>query len=206
MKHAGELSPHTCGGGVQLWALEIPMRPIALAILLSAAPLSAKEREGVTAQPVIQAAGKDLNLMGMGLRKKLWFKVYIASFYLEKPSEDAAQAVSSEQVKRVEMHMLRDLERGKIVEAVQAGFEKNSGPQMPQLKDRLETFLKAIPDLRSGESITVTYVPGQGTVVKAGGSQEITIQGKDFADALFSVWLGPHPVDDELKDEMLKNR
>ena len=142
----------------------------------------------------------------MGLRKKLWFKVYIASFYLQNPTEDAAQAVSTDQVKRVEMHMLRDLERGKIVEAVQAGFEKNSGPQMPQLQTRLDQFLKAIPDLRAGESITITYIPGQGTVVKAAASDEITVAGKDFADALFSVWLGPQPVDDELKNEMLRNR
>jgi hypothetical protein len=163
------------------------MRLIALAILVSALPAAAKEREGVTSEPTIRAGGKQLNLMGMGLRKKLWFKVYIASFYLENPTEDAAQAVSSDQVKRVEMRMLRDLERGKIVEAVQAGFEKNSAAQMPQLQARLDTFLKAIPDL------------------KAGGSDEIAIPGKDFADALFSVWLGPHPVDDELKNEMLKN-
>ena len=178
------------------------MRWIALAILV-AAPLAAKEREGVVAQPTISAFGNELHLMGMGLRKKLWFKVYLASFYLAKPEEDP---IASDQVKRVEMHMLRDLERGKIIEAVEAGFEKNSGPQLPQLRSRLDMFLKAIPDLRSGESITVTYLPGQGTFVKAGGGQEITIPGKDFSDALFSVWLGRHPVDDELKDEMLRNR
>ncbi len=181
------------------------MRWIALMILI-AAPLVAKEREGVVAQPTITAYGKTLNLMGMGLRKKLWFKVYLASFYLEQPTEDPAQAIASDQVKRVEMHMLRDLERGKITEAVEAGFEKNSGPQMPQLRSRLDAFLKAIPDLHGGESITVTYLPGQGTLVKAGGGEEITIPGKDFADALFSVWLGKHPVDDELRDEMLRNR
>ena len=106
--------------------------------------------------------------MGMGLRKKLWFKVYIASFYLQSPTEDAAQAVSSDQVKRVEMHMLRDLERGKIVEAVQAGFERNSGPQMPQLQERLDRFLRAVPDLRGGETIVITYLPGRGTVIKPG--------------------------------------
>jgi hypothetical protein len=29
------------------------------------------------------------------------------------------------------------------------------------------------------------------------------VQGKDFADALFSVWLGKQPVDDGLKKAML---
>jgi hypothetical protein len=33
--------------------------------------------------------------MSMGLRKKLFFKVYIASFYLEHPSENAAQVIAS---------------------------------------------------------------------------------------------------------------
>jgi hypothetical protein len=202
MEHIRGENPHAPSAGVRLWSLEAAMRWIALLILV-AAPLAAKEREGVVAQPTITAYGSELHLMGMGLRKKLWFKVYLASFYLQHPDADP---IASDQVKRVEMHMLRDLERGKITEAVEAGFEKNSGPQMPQLRSRLDMFLKAIPDLRSGETITVTYLPGQGTLVKAGGGQEITIPGKDFADALFSVWLGKHPVDDELKDEMLRNR
>ena len=47
---------------------------------------------------------------------------------------------------------------------------------------------------------------GKGTVVAAGGVDKVTIEGKDFADALFSVWLGQHPVDGGLKDEMLHNR
>ena len=173
---------------------------------LFALPAAAKEREGVTAKPTIEASGKQLQLMGMGLRKKLWFKVYLASLYVETPAEDAAKVISSDQVKRVQMHMLRDLERGKIVEAVQEGFQKNSGPDLPKLKDRLDRFLKAVPDLKAGETIVITYAPAGGTVIKAGRGEEITLEGKDFADALFSVWLGRHPVDDELKSEMLKNR
>jgi hypothetical protein len=178
---------------------------IALAALL-ALPLSAKEREGVASQPVIEVGGRQLHLMGMGLRKKLWFKVYIASFYLEQPMDDPARVISSDQVKRVEMHMLRDLDRGKIVEAVQEGFQRNSAREMPALRERLDRFLKAIPDLKSGEAILVTYMPGRGTHIKAGKGEEIDLPGKDFADALFSVWIGPSPVDGELKQEMLSNR
>jgi len=173
---------------------------------LLALPALPKEREGVTAPPVVQVAGKPLHLMGMGLRKKLWFKVYLASFYLEQPTDDGAQAISSDQIKQVRMHMLRDLERDKIVEAVQEGFQKNSGPDMPRLQSRLNSFLKAIPDLKGGQQILITYFPGTGTVLKAGRGDEITVPGKDFADALFSVWLGKSPVDDDLKGEMLRNR
>jgi len=183
------------------------MRATLILVMLLTLPLAAREREGVTSQPVIEVGGKQLHLMGMGLRKKFVFKVYIASFYLEDSSSDNAEKIiASDQVKRVEMHMLRDLDRGKIVEAIEEGFQKNSAAQMPALKERLDKFMKSIPDLKSGEVITTTYVPGLGTHVKAGKGEEIDLPGKDFADALFSVWLGPHPVDGELKDEMLRNR
>src|SRR3954463_9963640 len=93
---------------------EIDMRIVVLALCaLLTLPALAKEREGVTAPPLVQVTGKPLRLMGMGLRKKLWFKVYLASFYLEHLTEDGAEAVSSEQIKQVRMHMLRDLEREK---------------------------------------------------------------------------------------------
>jgi hypothetical protein len=176
-----------------------------LAVLI-ALPAFAREREGVVAPPTIEVEGRTLNLMGMGLRKKLWFKVYLASLYLENPTADAAQVISSDQIKRVQMNMLRDLERGKIVEAVQEGFQRNSGPQMPTLSERLDRFLRAVPDLRGGQTIVITYYPGRGTVIKAGGGEEVSLPGKDFADALFSVWLGKQPVDGELKQEMLVNR
>jgi hypothetical protein len=179
---------------------------VAAVCALVAVPAAAKERDGVTSPATLVVGGKQVHLNGMGLRTKVIFKVYVASFYLEVPTTDAKQAISSDQVKRVEMHMLRDLERGKITEAVQNGFEKNSAAEMPRLQERLDTFLKAIPDLRETEVIEITYVPGKGTAIKAGKAAEIVIPGKDFADALFSVWLGEHPVDGGLKEDMLKDR
>ena len=179
---------------------------IALLVALLALPAVAKEREGVDAKPTIEVAGKPLRLMGLGLRKKFVFKVYLAALYVENPIEDARQLINSDQIKRVQMHMLRDLERGKIAEAVQNGFEKNAAPEMPRLQARLDRFVQILPDLRSGETIVITWYPGRGTVIKAGNGAETTIEGKDFADALFSVWLGDHPVDDDLKGEMLRNK
>jgi hypothetical protein len=73
---------------------------------------------------------------------------------------------------------------------------------MPGLRDRLAQLAAAVPDLKKGDVLALTYVPDKGTVV-SGGGKETVIPGKDFADALFTVWLGPDPVDGDLKRKLL---
>ena len=60
-----------------------------------------------------------------------------------------------------------------------------------------------IPDASEGDEIHLTYEPGKGTRVTARGTDRGTIEGRDFADALFAVWLGPQPVQDDLKKALL---
>ncbi|MFL5349607.1 MAG: chalcone isomerase family protein [Hyalangium sp.] len=184
------------------------MKATLSAVVLSltlALPALATEKEvaGVKFPDTTTVEGKTLKLNGAGLRKKFVFKVYAAGLYLESPTQDAAQVISSDQTKVVRMSMLRDLEKGKITEAITDGVEKNNKAQMPALKARLDTFNAAIPDLKKGDELTITYVPGKGTRVASKSGQEMSVEGKDFADALFGVWLGSNPVDGDLKNGML---
>lgn len=175
---------------------------VVMAVVL-ALPAAAKEVSGVQFPDTVTADGKTLKLNGAGLRKKLVFNVYAAGLYLEKTSQDPQQVISSDQVKRVRMSMLRDLEKGKIVEAIVDGFKKNAGDKLPALQQRLDTFTAAIPDLKKGDELVLTYAPGKGTTIESKTGQKISVEGKDFSDALFSVWLGRDPVDGSLKDGML---
>lgn len=176
------------------------------ALLLSltlAVPALAKEVGGVNFPDTATVEGKELKLNGAGLRKKMVFKVYAVALYLENTSQDASQVIGSDQTKRVRMYMLRDLDKKTITDAISDGFKKNAGAKLPALQPKLDTFKAAIPDLKKGDDLVLTYVPGQGTHVQTKSGQAISVEGKDFADALFSVWLGKDPVDDGLKDGML---
>jgi hypothetical protein len=175
---------------------------VVLAIVL-ALPAAAKEVSGVQFPESLQVEGKELKLNGAGLRRKLVFNVYAAGLYAESTSKDAAQVISSDQVKRVRMSMLRDLDKKTVSDAIVDGFKKNAAEQVPALQKRLDTFTAAIPDLKKGDELVLTYVPGQGTKVESKAGQTISVEGKDFADALFSVWLGNSPVDEGLKEGML---
>jgi len=163
----------------------------------------AREKAGVTLPDTLTVDGKALQLNGLGLRTKVMFKVYVAGLYLEKTSDNAGTVISSDQVKRVEMVMLRNLAKGKITDAMENGFEKNNKDKMPALKARLTTFTGAVEDLKTGDRLTVTYTPGQGTKVQTQSGKSIVVEGKDFADALFSVWFGKEPADEDLKTGML---
>ena len=182
--------------------MKATLSAVALSLML-AAPAFAKEVAGVKYPETATVEGKELKLNGAGIRTKLVFKVYTAGLYVENPSKDGAQLINSDEVKRVRMYMLRDLDKKTIGDAMADGFKKNAGAKMAELQPKLDTFTAALPDVKKGDEITLTYVPGQGTRVQSKSGQALTVEGKDFADALFSVFVGKNPVDGGLKDGLL---
>jgi Chalcone isomerase-like len=177
---------------------------IALLLLCSlvAFPVTAKDVDGHQVPDTVSQDGKSLSLIGAGVRNKWMFDVYIGALYAEKPTFNAGNLIKSEQAKSMNLHMLRDVGKDKILESIREGFEKNSKAQMPALQARLDQLAAAVPDLKKGDVLSLTYVPDKGVVV-GGVAKETVIPGKDFADALFSCWLGPDPADADLKRKLL---
>ncbi len=175
---------------------------VALVIFTLAIPAFARELKGISMADRITVEGKPVVLNGMGLRTKMTFKVYVAGLYLETTTSDASTILASDQIRRVEMVMMRDLGKEKIIEAVETGLEKNSKDKMAALKPSLDQFKAGLTDLKEGEKLVITYIPGAGINLQS-GAKVISITGKDFADALFGVWLGKYPVDQDLKEGML---
>ena len=110
------------------------------------------------------------------------FKVYVGGLYLESPSKDAAGILAADQAKAIRMHFLRDLKKAQLVEAFQEGFEANA---------TFDKMLALVPDVKEGETLTFTYVPGKGTTLRVGDKDLGAFEGKGFADAVFSIWLVP---------------
>jgi hypothetical protein len=183
-------------------------RALCAAVVVSLLPLRAvaKEVAGVTFPPTVEAAGKVLKLNGAGLRSRFFIKVYAIGLYLERPGGDATAVLGADQVRRAELHMLRSVDGSEMAGAIGEAFTANAGGAAGQLQARLDRFKAMFPNAAAGEVITLTYVPGAGTTVGAGGKDLGTIEGKDFADVLFSAWIGAHPVDDSLKSALLAGR
>jgi hypothetical protein len=180
-----------------------PILHAAWLLLLSQPIASAAVLAGVTLPASVTVEGRTLTLNGTGLRTRMMFKVYVAGLYLEAPTTDPAALLQSDGARRIQLSMLRDMGAAKVTEAITAGFERNSADHMAGLKKRLDELNAMIPDVATGDTIVLTYVPGKGTVVEAKGDAKGVLPGKDFADALFAVWLGASPVQADLKAALL---
>jgi hypothetical protein len=49
----------------------------------------------------------------------------------------------------------------------------------------------------------MTYIPGRGTELALNGEPKGVIKGADFAAAVFSIWLGPKPINTSFKEQIL---
>lgn len=50
---------------------------------------------------------------------------------------------------------------------------------------------------------SLTYIPGKGTALALNGEPKGLIEGADFAAAVFSIWLGPKPMNKSFKKQIL---
>lgn len=164
-------------------------------------PLVAATLAGVTLPDTVAVGNQTLALNGMGLRTKFFIKVYVGGLYLEKKSSDATAIVSSDSAKRVVLQFVYgEVTRDQMVESFTDGFKANA-PNAP--KAQVDQFLGALETMKKGDQLVVTYVPGTGTTLAIRGKDRLTIAGLPFAQAVFSVWLGPKPPTSDLKNGML---
>lgn len=188
------------------------LRPLLAALTLAGAltlqTATAAEVAGIKIDDTVRLNNSDLVLNGAGLRKKAFFKVYVAGLYLPGKSQDVAALLKMPGSKRVAMRLMRDLSATQLVEALQEGIAANHNEaEQAALKERLKHFsdtLLAAGEAKEGSQISLDWLPESGTRIMVGGQARGTdIPGEDFYQALLRIWLGNKPVQDDLKNALL---
>lgn len=174
--------------------------------LLFALPAAALEIAGVKVPESVKTdSGVALSLNGAGIRSKFVFDIYVAQLYLEHPASEAKGVIAIDGCKRMVMHFLYDkVEKEKLTDGWNEGFIGNNSPeQLKGLQQRIDQFNALFTDARKGEEIILDYTPTGGTKVNIAGVEKGVIPGKDFNDAMLSIWLGEKPVSKDLKAKLL---
>jgi hypothetical protein len=172
--------------------------------VLAAVTAGAGELAEIAMDDEVTVGDATLKLNGMGLRKKMWVKVYVAGLYLESATDSPSKAVEAAGPKRVVMHFLTNkATKKKMDSAWVEGFEANSPSIFGALEERVSTFVDFFGDMKVGDVIELTMTPGVGTSVTLNGEEKGVVEGDDFNRALLLVWLGDHPPSDDLKAGLL---
>lgn len=171
---------------------------LAAALVLAAVTAGAATVAGVNIPDTTDAAGHKLVLNGAGLRKKLFIKVYTGALYLPAKSNNPTAIISADQPRRMVMHFVFDVGKDKIAEAWEEGLEANTPNASAEVKANFKTLSSWMEEVKDGQEIVLTYVPGTGTTVQVNGKVKGTLAGKATNDAILATWIGakPGPGDD----------
>jgi hypothetical protein len=110
--------------------------------------------------------------------------------------------------KRLQLRMLMDIGAPDIKKALIDGMQKNvSEAQWAAMQERVAQFgrtIDALGSTRTGDTLTLDYVPGRGMTLAVNGvAQGTVIAGADFYNALLGIFVGDDPVDTRLKAGLL---
>jgi Chalcone isomerase-like len=163
----------------------------------------ARQVWGVRVPERTVANGHVLELKGTALQERFWFDIYGLALYLTEPLDSAEAIIEADQVKQLRLYILRDLPAQEVRKALLSGFQNAAQGDFEKLRPRVNKMLRSIKNVRDGERIEMTYIPGKGTVLRTNSGTRLVIPGEDFAQALFSIWLGPNTDTPHLRDALL---
>lgn len=166
------------------------------------------ELAGVRFPASIALGGTNLQLNGAGIRYRFVVRVYAAGLYLQGKAATTAQALAATGPKRIQVHMLREIDANELGRLLTRGMQDNAprgefSKFIPGMLKLAELFA-ARKRLRQGDYFSVDYVPGTGTRVLVNGKPESDlIVEPEFFNALLRIWLGDKPADETLKEALL---
>ncbi|MBT8330708.1 MAG: chalcone isomerase family protein, partial [Deltaproteobacteria bacterium] len=155
------------------------------ATFTSVSRAEAAEIEGIHFDDRYRTADTSLELRGTGLLRVMVFaKIYVAALYL--PEDHPSKLALSDVPKRLEVQYLRSVAGKDFGPATNKKVSENVDPQtFERLLPRLEYHNSLYQDVQAGDRYALTYIPGKGTELTLNGEPQGTIEGADFAAALF---------------------
>lgn len=178
------------------------LHALLLALTLSTATF-AGELAGVTMADTATVGGQTLMLNGMGLREKYFVDIYVGGLYLPSKTTSGATAIAQDKPKRIAMHFVyKQVTAEQMAETFEEGLEKLDADKQA-LAARFEKLNGLLQDAHKGDIVALDYVPGTGTTLTYNGTVKGTIEGTDFMQAIWSIYVGPTPANKKLKAGML---
>jgi hypothetical protein len=176
---------------------------LALMAAVAGAPVQAAEIEGIQFTDRAQVGTAALTLKGVGLARYLFFKVYVTALYVSDGIP--ADKVLTDVPKRLELSYFQNIKAVDFATAADQVLPDNvPASTVASLRPKIDRLHALYRDIKPGDRYALTYLPGVGTELALNGKPLGTVEGADFGAAYFAIWLGPKPISDSLKSQLLK--
>ncbi len=184
------------------------IQTIALGIILTIATVPSLAAGNVTVGDVVfsetvRVLDTQLNLKGAAVLRYLGFiKAYAGAFYL--PPDVALWDGRDDVSRRLELSYYRAIKAEDFDKATRKKVADNvDAVTFDALSERLGRFGALYRDVQPGDRYALNYTPGRGTELTLNGESLGRIPGADFAAAVFAIWLGANPIDEDFKVALL---
>ena len=136
------------------------------------------------------------------LRYALVMKVYSAALY--GPNDVAARDLLNTDVsKRLEIAYFVSIDGPDFAKGANAILQKQlPSERLRRLRSRVDRLHEAYRNVQPGDRYALMYLPGTGTVLELNGEELVQIEGLDFAQAYFGIWLAEPPLSAKLKQAL----
>lgn len=180
---------------------------ILLALLCAPQAMGSVEQNGAEFPRQITLAEQPLTLTGTGVaRYRIVFTVYAAGLYL--PNETTRNAVLDPQTpRRLEIEYFHTISADDIILAANTKLEAQRTPeQLAALQPAIDAFHGLFQSVSNGDRYRMDYVPGVGTQLSFNGEPVGTVEGGEFAEAYFGIWLDESsPLSKSLRDDLMRS-
>ena len=161
---------------------------------------------GVDLPERVEVNNTALVLNGAGVRKLMMLKILVGSLYLESPSSDAKAIMGADAPMMLELHFLTSKATSdRLVSTLSKGFKDSSSGNTAPYQVRIDAMADAIrqSDIQAGDAYQFYYQPGVGTTILKNSQPLSVIEGLDYKEVLFGIWLKQGIGADQLRKDLL---
>jgi hypothetical protein len=187
---------------------------VALSLALAAPSFAQKVTEPKTGESFENTDKDGWWLLGTGVRTRtmLNVKVYAIGLYIDGPSytrlvsskggnvrpspELYKELVWGDFGKRLDLRFVRDLSAAQIQGAFREALPTAN-------KARVDQFVAYFGDLAKGQDAVIRWAPGGTLETTVAGAAKPPIADKEFAAAVFAIWLGDKPIQADIKRDLV---
>ncbi|MGM0635047.1 MAG: chalcone isomerase family protein [Bacteroidota bacterium] len=161
---------------------------------------------GIKLPQKLEVSDQNLVLAGSGVRSFMWMDMYVGAIYTQGNFTEPQKIIQADKSMGMRLHILSSLVSNKrIIKSLEEGFQKSTQGNISNYRKRIDQLVAMFEkDISPDDTIDLVYNSSSKNISVYRNQQHLgDIEGLDFKQALFGIWLSDDPANKSLKNEIV---